>query len=431
MDSLEQRTMAKVNRRLVPFLFLVYCINFLDRVNVGFAALQMNQELGFTPAVYGLGAGIFFLGYFIFEVPSNMALHKVGARIWIARIMLSWGIVAMGMALVTSATSFYVARFLLGIAEAGFVPGLLLYVSYWYPERLRAGAVSKIWAATAIAVVIGSPISGALLSIDWLGLSGWKWMFILEGVPAVLLALASYKYLTDRPEQATWLDAEERVWLAGELASDEKNRSVSSVSSLAATLRSPRVWLLSLTYLTLGCGFFGLNFWLPQIIKQASGASNLAVGFLNSIPFLCAAVAMVVAGRWSDETGNRRWFYVSGVVIGAALLAASALAANPLVALVLMCLATMSIWSVISVFWTLPAAFLTGAGAAAGLAMINSIGGLGGFIGPYVIGWVRGANTGYAEALITIACIMLVGAALIAMSRPSRAVVGVMRPVRS
>lgn len=421
MDKLETRTMRKINMRLVPFLFLVYCINFLDRVNVGFAALEMNRDLGFSPAVYGLGAGIFFLGYFIFEIPSNIALHKVGARIWIARIMLSWGIVAMGMALVSSATSFYVARFLLGVAEAGFVPGLLLYITYWYPERFRAGAISKIWAATAIAVVIGSPISAALLSINWFGLAGWQWMFILEGVPAVLLAVMTYAYLTDRPQDANWLTAEERGWLESELAGDATAKRGLEVSQIGATLRSPRVWLLSLTYLTLGCGFFGLNFWLPQIIKQASGASNLAVGFLNSIPFICAAVAMIYAGRWSDRIGERRYFYMIGVTIGAVALTLSALVGNPLLALALMCVATMSIWSVIAVFWSLPAAFLSGAGAAAGLAMINSIGGLGGFIGPYLIGWVRNANNGYVEAMLLLSAILMIGVVLIALSRAPRA----------
>ncbi len=419
MNHLESSTMRKVNRRLVPFLFIAYFINFLDRVNVGFAALKMNQELGFSPAVYGLGAGIFFIGYFIFEVPSNMALHRVGARIWLARIMLTWGLVAMGTALITSATTFYLARFLLGVAEAGFVPGILLYLSYWYPERLRASAVSKVWAATAIAVVIGSPVSGALLSLSWFDLSGWKWMFILEGIPAVLLGLITYTCLTDRPKNATWLTPEEQQWLQGELEADQRAKQAVSVSRLSDALRSPRVWLLSLTYATLGCGFFGLNFWLPQIIKQASGVSNLAVGFLNAIPFLCAAVAMVVVGRWSDRTGQRRWLYVAGVLIGAACLTLSALSTNPFLALALMCVAMASIWSVIAVFWSLPAAFLSGAGAASGMALINSIGGLGGFVGPYMIGWVRSSNSNYVEALVLLSGILVVSALLVASTRPA------------
>ncbi len=419
MNHLESSTMRKVNRRLVPFLFIAYFINFLDRVNVGFAALRMNQELGFSPAVYGLGAGIFFIGYFIFEVPSNMALHRVGARIWLARIMLTWGLVAMGTALITSATTFYLARFLLGVAEAGFVPGILLYLSYWYPERLRASAVSKVWAATAIAVVIGSPVSGALLSLSWFDLSGWKWMFILEGIPAVLLGLITYTCLTDRPKNATWLTPEEQQWLQGELEADQRAKQAVSVSRLSDALRSPRVWLLSLTYATLGCGFFGLNFWLPQIIKQASGVSNLAVGFLNAIPFLCAAVAMVVVGRWSDRTGQRRWLYVAGVLIGAACLTLSALSTNPFLALALMCVAMASIWSVIAVFWSLPAAFLSGAGAASGMALINSIGGLGGFVGPYMIGWVRSSNSNYVEALVLLSGILVVSALLVASTRPA------------
>lgn len=418
MDNIEQSTMKKVNRRLVPFLFLVYCVNFLDRVNVGFAALQMNQELGFSAATYGLGAGIFFMGYFLFEIPSNLALHKVGARIWIARIMLTWGAVAIGMALVNSVNSFYLVRFLLGVAEAGFVPGLLLYVTYWYPERFRAGAISKIWAATAIAVVIGSPVSGALLSVSWFGISGWRWMFIFEGAPAVLLAVVALKYLTDRPEKALWLTAVEREWLKRELLRDDMAKKDVQVASLTSSLTSSRVWLLSFAYFSLGCGFFGLNFWLPQIIKQASGASNIAVGFLNAVPFLCAAIAMVYAGRSSDRSGDRKRFYVIGVVLGALCLTLSALVHNVLLALVLMCVSTMSIWSVISIFWSLPSAFLTGTGAAAGLAVINSIGGLGGFIGPYLIGWLRAMSSGYVTALLALSLILILSAVVVALSKP-------------
>lgn len=420
MDDIEQRTMRKVNRRLVPFLFIVYCVNFLDRVNVGFAALQMNHELGFSSATYGLGAGIFFIGYFLFEVPSNLALHKFGARVWIARIMLTWGAVAIGMAFVNSVNSFYVARFTLGVAEAGFVPGVLLYVTYWYPERFRAGAISKIWAATAIAVVVGSPLSGALLSISWFGVSGWRWMFILEGAPAVLLAVAALRYLTDRPEKASWLRPIEREWLKNELLRDVQTGKEVQVASLRSSLTSPRVWLFSFAYFSLGCGFFGLNFWLPQIIKQASGASNITVGFLNAVPFLCAAFAMVYAGRWSDRTGDRIRFYIIGVVLGALCLTLSALVDNALLALVLMCIATMGIWSVISIFWSLPSSFLTGTGAAAGLAVINSIGGLGGFTGPYLIGWLRATSTGYVTALTALSIILFLSAVLVAFSKPLR-----------
>ncbi|MFP3613149.1 MFS transporter [Paraburkholderia sp. SIMBA_050] len=421
MQSLETDVMRKINSRLVPFLFIVYLVNFLDRVNLGFAALGMNKQLGFSASTYGLGAGIFFIGYLLFEIPSNLIMHKVGARIWITRIMLTWGCVAICMSLVRTASSFYTVRFLLGLAESGFVPGLLLYLTYWYPERFRAAATAKIWMATAIAVVVGSPISGALLSITWLGWSGWQWMFILEGIPAVLLAGVAIRYLTDRPENAKWLTAKEQEWLASELARDSKEKKGTEVTLPLASLTSSRVWLLAVAYGCLGCGFFGLNYWLPQIIKQASGASNIEVGFLSTLPFTCAAVGMISAGRWSDRTGKHQRLYVSALVCGAVCLAASGFLANPLFAFALLCVATMSVFSVACVFWSLPASFLSSRAAAAGFALINSVGAVGGFSGPFLIGWLRSISGGYSVSLAATSLILLISAIIVAAFKSPRA----------
>jgi MFS transporter, ACS family, tartrate transporter len=390
-ESIDEQTISRLNRRIVPLFFVIYIINFLDRVNVGFAALQMNQDLGFNAEMYGFGAGIFFIGYVIFEIPSNMMLTKVGARYWLSRIMVSWGVVAAAMAFVHGSTSFYILRFLLGVAEAGFVPALLVYLNEWYPARERAGVVSKIWSATAVSIVIGGPISGLILSMNGvLGVTGWQWMFVIEGVPAIFLGVFLFLFVTDKPEQAKWLTAPQREWLVSVLAAEEAQRQKNeATSSFAAAFRDPRIWVLGFMYACLGFGFFGITLWLPQVVKQVSQLSNLQTSFVTAIPFICAVVAMIVVGKHSDRTGERRWHIVAGTLVAALGFAISGNVADPVMALVAISIGAMGLWSVIAVFWQIPSKFLTGAAAAVGVAIINSCGSMGGFVGPYVIGWIR------------------------------------------
>ncbi len=408
-------TIAKITRRIVPFLFVLYVVNFLDRVNVGFAALQMNQQLGFSPEVYGFGAGVFFLGYILFEIPSDMVLRRIGSRIWLSRIMVTWGLLAMAASLTEGRLSFYVLRFLLGVAEAGFVPGMIYYLSDWFPARERARAVAQIWTATAAAVVIGAPLSGLILQMDGvLGLPGWKWVFILEGLPAVVMGFASLRLLTDKPADATWLEPSERVALAAQLEREHRATGAHGVSSLGAALSSPGVWALSILYFCIGFGFFGITLWLPQIIKQMSGLSTTEVSFVATIPFVLAAGAMVLNARHSDRTGERRWHLAGSLIVGAAGLVGSGLAGNPVVAFICICVAAIGMWSSIGVFWSVPTVFLSGPAAAAGLALINSVGGLGGFVGPYVIGLVRQLTPDFSVALLVMGCSVCIAAILAA-----------------
>ena len=412
--TLERATIGRLNARIVPLFLATYIVNFLDRVNVGFASLQMNERLDFSDAVYGFGAGIFFIGYFLFEVPSNMVLARVGPRYWLARIMVTWGIVSVCTALVSTPTEFYVARFLLGVAEAGFVPALLVYINSWYPEHYRAGTVATIWSATAIAIVIGGPISGVLLGLDGVaGLQGWQWMFVVEAVPAVLLGVALLALMTDRPDQATWLTAEQRNWLTERLAAEEARKQAGGARhSLGAAFSDPRVWVLGLLYFCLGVGFFGITLWLAQVVRQMSGLSDIQTSFVSAIPFAAATVAMIAAGRWSDRTGRRTSVVVGGCLVAAAGFAASGQVASPVLALTALALGAMGLWSVIGVFWQLPTQFLSGAAAAIGVAIINSCGSLGGFVGPYTIGWMRGAGDDFGSALLGIAAAMIAAAVI-------------------
>lgn len=423
MHGVGTETIARLNRRIIPLFLVIYVVNFLDRVNIGFASLQMNGELGFGPAVYGLGAGIFFIGYFLFEVPSNMMLTRVGARYWLTRIMVTWGIVSAATAFVTTPTAFYVVRFLLGVTEAGFVPALLIYIDQWYPQSERASAVARIWSATAIAVIIGGPISSLLLLMDGIGgFAGWQWMFIVEALPAIILGVLLITMLTDRPEQAMWLTPEQRRWLADTLASEAADKQArGAATSFAAAFREPRVWVLSLLYFCLGIGFFGVTLWLPQIVKQLSGLSNVQVSLVTSIPFVAAVVAMLITGRLSDRSGERRRYVVGGTIVAAIGFTASGFAPHAVLALAAISIGAMGLWSVIGIFWQLPAAFLTGAAAAAGVAVINSCGSLGGFVGPYLIGLVRSSGVGFGPAMAFIGLAMLVAAGIAASLRVAEA----------
>jgi ACS family tartrate transporter-like MFS transporter len=409
-DQARQSAIRKAARRLLPFLCLCYMVNFLDRVNVGFAALAMNEDLGFSPSVFGAGAGIFFAGYILFEIPSNLALQKFGARIWIARIMISWGLVASAMALVHNEASFYALRLLLGIAEAGFFPGIILYLTYWFPARERARIVSLFMVAVPLATVIGGPVSGALLELHGLwGLKGWQWLFIIEGLPAVLLGVVVLFFLDDRPEGARWLTDEERQALSAMLAAEAKATREVGYASLGQALTRPRVLVLGLLYFCIAFGLYGIGFWMPQVI-QTFGLTPLKIGFLTAIPYLFAALAMVLWGANSDRTGERIWHVALPLLLAALAFAWSAMTLPLGLTMVALTLATVGIHAVVGTFWSLPTAILTGTGAAAGIALVNSMGNLGGFAGPFIVGAIRQATGSFNAALWFLAGALLLGA---------------------
>jgi MFS transporter, ACS family, tartrate transporter len=403
----------KVSRRLLPFMFVLYVTAYLDRVNIGFAALSMNRDLGFSDAVYGLGAGIFFLGYFLFEIPSNLILERLGPRIWIARIMLTWGAISVAMAWVQSASSFYLLRFLLGVAEAGFFPGMILYLTYWFPSGRRARAVAQFMTATAVAGVVGGPVSGALLSLHGLaGLRGWQWLFILEGLPAIALGLVVLVYLTDRPEQARWLGADERAWLTAQLRAEREHMERGGRHTLWDALLSGRVWLLALTYFSFVIGLYGVSLWLPLMLQAFSGLSDLSVGLLSALPYLAAAIAMVLIGRHSDRTRERRWHCAGPAFLAASGLSIGAVLHSPAGSLLALSVAAAGIWGTLGPFWTLPTAFLSGTAAAGGIALINSVGNLGGFLGPYLVGLLKESLGSFTAGFIALALVLCMGGIL-------------------
>jgi MFS transporter, ACS family, tartrate transporter len=409
MDALEQRTIAKVSRRLVPFLMLCYFVAYLDRVNVGFAALTMNKDLGISATAFGFGAGIFFFSYFIFEVPSNLALEKFGARKWIARIMLSWGVLSGAMALITGESSYYLVRVLLGAAEAGFFPGIIFYLTLWFPGVYRARIIGWFMAAIPLSSVLGAPVSGMILSMHGLwGLAGWQWLFILEAAPAIILAGVVWFYLTDRPEDATWLTTEERGWLLQRMAAEQDQRESAHGMSAWAALVNPKVLALSLVYFGAVATNYGTGFWLPQIIK-GFGLSNMATGFVTAIPYVVGTVGMVWWSRRSDARMERKGHSAIALACAAIGIAASTLFDDPTVKMALLSFGAFGVFAVLPVFWTLPTAFLSGSAAAAGIAVINSVGNLAGFFGPFVMGWLRDLTGNFNAGLWAIAALAVVG----------------------
>lgn len=420
----ESRTVAKVMLRLIPFIVLLYLFNYLDRVNVSFAKLTMNHDLGFSETVYGFGAGIFFVSYFIFEIPSNLIMERVGARLWLARIMISWGLISSAMMLVKGPLSFYVLRFLLGAAEAGFAPGILLYLTYWVPVRQQARAVAWFLTSTALAGLLGSPLAGLLLRLDGVSLAGhplagWQWLFLLEGIPSVLGGVAALLLLVDRPERASWLKPAEREWLSRHLEAERMQRCAHGHTSLFAGLTNGRVWLLNITYCAIMFGFQGINYWLATIVKQVTGLQdNFRVGLLTAIPFLAAVIAMVIVGNHSDRTGERRWHVALCAIIGAAGLLGCVFTDSAVVAIASLSLAAAGIWATLGPFWALPPAFLSGTAAAAGIAMINSIGNLGGgFLGPNLMGILKDRTHSYKPGLVADAGAMLIAGGLTLLIR--------------
>jgi ACS family tartrate transporter-like MFS transporter len=411
-SEIETRTLRKITYRIVPFIMLLYFVAFIDRVNIGFAALTMNKDLGLSPSVFGFGAGIFFWGYFLFEIPSNIILHRIGARIWIARVMISWGLVSAAMAFVQGATSFYVLRFLLGVAEAGFFPGIILYLSYWFPARQRAAVTALFMAAAPLSTVLGSPVSGALLEMNGLlGLKGWQWLFLLEALPAVVLGIVVFFYVTDRPEQAKWLANDERNWLVRTMNAEQAGKATSASHSIWRGLADPRVLALSLVYFGTSAGLYTLGVWAPQIIKQF-GLSSLEVGFLNALPPSIAVIAMILWARHSDRTGERTWHVVLTCLLAAIGLGLAGAATGVAAVLAALTLVNIGISASKPPLWSMPTNFLSGSAAAAGIATINSIGNLGGFAGPAMIGWVKDRTGSFAGGLYFVGVLLVISAIL-------------------
>lgn len=420
-NALELRVLRKISWRIIPFIMLLYFIAFIDRVNIGFAALTMNKDLGFSPAVFGFGAGIFFLGYFLFEVPSNLILHKVGARIWIARVMITWGIISGAMAFVQGSTSFYILRFLLGVAEAGFFPGIILYLSYWFPARRRAAVTALFMAAAPLSTALGSPISGALLEMHGLlGFAGWQWMFVIEAIPALILGVVVLFYMTDRPEKAKWLDDDERNWLVNTMSAEQAGKAGTASHSAWRGLADVRVLALSLVYFGTSAGLYTLGIWSPQIIKEF-GLTSLQVGFVNAIPAIVAVIAMVLWARHSDRTGERTWHVVLACLVASAGLILAGYSTTVIAVLAALTLVNIGISSAKPPLWSMPTLFLSGPAAAAGIATINSIGNLGGFVGPTMIGWIKDGTGSFLGGLYVVAGLLVLSAILtLVLARSSR-----------
>ncbi|SDV47002.1 MFS transporter [Chitinasiproducens palmae] len=406
----EAATMRKVYRRLMPLLFAMMFFNYLDRINIGFAALDMNKALGFSPAVFGFAGSIFFIGYMVLEVPSNLLLHRVGARRWIARILLTWGAVAAATAFVVGDKSFYFLRFLLGVMEAGFLPGVAVYLTKWFPVRYRARAVGGYIIAGSFSAVLGGPISTVLMTYanGLLGLQGWQWMFILEGIPAMLLGLVTLRVMTERPADADWLDNAEKQWLEATLAAEREEVGGSTHFPLLRVVSDIRVWSLACLF---GCalvGIYGLFLWLPQIVKSLGNLSNIEVGFLSAAPPLLGVLGTFIISRSSDRTGDRKKHLAFVYGMSAIAITGSAYAPNPIVAYALLCVTGLFIYAGNPLFWSLASSFRTGAAGAATIALINTIAQFGGVVGPWTIGLVRSATGNFRYALLTIAAFLVV-----------------------
>ena len=421
-QAAEERTYRKVTMRIVPFLFICYLAAYLDRVNVGFAKLQMLHELNFSETVYGLGAGIFFLGYVLFEVPSNIIMHRVGARVWIARIMLTWGLISAAMVFVRSPLSFYVLRFLLGVAEAGFIPGILLYLTYWYPAHRRGRITALFLTAIPMASIFGGPLSGWILTrvSGAQSLHGWQWLFLVEAVPSLILGIVTLFYLDDRVASVKWLDADQKSIIANNIAREDTEKE--SHSHLAAAFKTGQVWLLGLIYFCVASGIYIISFWLPTIIKQTGVSDPFQIGLLTAVPYIGAIVAMIAVSSSADRLRERRWHTLVPCLVTALGLALTAYAGNnTMLAMGGLILATAGASSAQAAFWSLPAAFLGGAAAAAGIALINSLGNIAGFASTFLVGWMTDLTHSTSASLYLFAGVLVVGGALI-LAVPARLV---------
>ena len=432
-DVVGERARRRVTRRLMPYLFLLYIVAYLDRVNVGYAALEMTNDLGFTPEVYGFGAGIFFVGYFLLEIPGSIIVERWSARRWIARIMISWGLIATLTGFVQTSTQFYWIRFLLGAAEAGFFPGMVVYLGHWFRYADRARALALFVAAQPISNIIGSPVSGLVLGVSWLGMAGWRWLFIVEGVPAVVLGVVTLFYLTDRPQQATWLPRDEREWLVSELEREKRSKLTANSYSILEAFRHREVILLALSFFLIVTSVYGFNFWLPTIVKNLSGSSNLTVTLISALPYCVGLVAILLWGWSSDRTQERRrhaaWAMAAG---GTGLLLSVAARDHTALAVAMFCVAAAGLYGYLPCFWSLPTSFLTGTAAAASVGLVNSVGNLGGFVGPFVVGYLSRATGSLFVGVFYLSLSALAAAALVLSLRVGRregSVAGIASPV--
>jgi ACS family tartrate transporter-like MFS transporter len=420
-DRLESAVVSRLMWRLMPFLFLLYIVAYLDRINVSFAVLQMRGQLGLSDRAYGRAAGMFFAGYFFFQLPSNLVLEKFGVRRWISGLMVTWGVISCLMIFIRGPISFYGMRFLLGAAEAGFFPGMILYMKRWFPANARARAVAWFMTANPIAGIVGSPVSGALLGLSGKGLSGWQWMFLMEGVPAMLLGATVFWALSDSPREAGWLKGEERAWLLERLALEQQAESSLRKENLWEVLVSPRIWMLSLVYFGVSTTMYGVTLWLPSVIRSLSGLSYFLTGVVSAVPFLVTAIAMVLVGMRSDRTGERRWHTAIPAFVGAATLVVAGYGSSTVVVVACIGLGMACAESMVGPFWAMATSRMAGLSAAAGIAVINSLANLGGYFGPDIIGFFRKANGGFRGGLLAIGATLALsgGIALIVGSRPA------------
>lgn len=424
-EPIDKRALyARITRRIVPYLFLLYIVAYIDRVNVGFAAIDMKRQLGFSDTVYGTGAAIFFIGYALFDIPSSMVLQRVGTRLWIARIMIMWGLIAAAMAFVRTPASFYTMRFLLGVGEAGFVPGMLLYLTYWFPSHERARAVAKFMTATSLAGVFGGPLSSALLRLDGLGgLSGWQWLFIAEGIPTMLLGISVLFVLSNGPTQASWLSFQEQQWLVREIERDRTRYGATHHHAFADAFRLPILWLLIFVYISVQIGVYIVNLWMPLILSSLSTSKHDSswIAGLSTLPYLLASIFTVIAG-WSSDRWNERSGHLAGCMAIAAIgFALAAMAANVQVALIAFSLATIGMLSAMGPFWALMTRSVSGSAATAAVALTTTLGALGGFTGPYITGRLHEATHSFTAGLNVIAAFAAAAAVASLMTKKVRA----------
>jgi MFS transporter, ACS family, tartrate transporter len=420
--TLEERAFRKATRRLIPFLFLIYVVAYLDRVNVSFAQLQLEDDLDFSDTIFGLGAGIFSLGYVLFGVPSNLALNRFGARRWLAWIMIVWGVLSASTMFIGGPISFYVLRFLLGVAEAGFFPGIILYLTWWFPERERTRTLALFMTAIAAAYVAGGPLSGGLLELDgFAGLDGWQWLFLIEGLPAIALGFFTLRFLDDRPSDADWLLPEERRFLEEEVTRERTLKEAAGSHRLGDALRSGQVWLLGLIYFILLAAGFGLTFFVPDLVQDRTGYTDFEVGALAAIPYGIATATMLLVSQRADRAPSRRPYIIGLVLAGAVGTLLTAHAQSPLLLIASITLAAVGLLSAIPVFWALPTAFLSGTAAAAGIALIAAVGNLGGFAGPAFTGVMEDSTGGFEAPLTVLAGLVALGALLALLAHEERA----------
>ncbi len=412
--ELERATMARVTWRLLPFLLLLYIISWLDRVNLSFASLQMNPDLGLSKTAYGFGASIFFIGYALCEIPSNLLLVRFGARIWIARIMITWGLISAGMMFVQGEWSFYILRFLLGVAEAGFLPGIIYYLHHWFPAAYRAKAVSWFMIGIPLSIIFGGPLSGGLMHVmdEVAGLHGWQWMFLIEGLPAVILGCVVLFYLDERPADARWLSDSARTWLSARINDEHVHAERTHGIGLERVLLHPTVWLLAFIMFCCQTGSYGLSFWVPQIMKGLSGLNDFLIGVATAVPYVAAAAGMVLIGRSSDRSGERFLHVAVPSVIGAMGFVATAYMQSPIPALIALSVAAAGDYGTRGPFWALPGKFLAGSASAAGIAFINTFGAVGGVVGPWAVGYLTDKTGSYESGLLLLAVVLVLGAAM-------------------